>query len=133
MASNYKIFFYPFLATILLLQIGTFGTAYSQMNTPIPEWFKDNVKWWTDEKITDTDFLTGLAYLIKTKIISVDNIEFEPNGTIVIDNDINLPKWVKNDAKWWAKGLNSDLKSGIQLIMKEKIDRKSTRLNSSHT
>ena len=37
----------------------------------IPLWIKNNAKWWSDGIISDSDFVTGLEYLIKNRIIIV--------------------------------------------------------------
>ena len=38
----------------------------------IPEWVKNNAGWWTDDKISDTEFVLTLQYLVKTGIITVN-------------------------------------------------------------
>ncbi len=37
----------------------------------IPPWFRTTVKWWTEEQITDTEYLDGISYLLKNKILTV--------------------------------------------------------------
>jgi len=37
--------------------------------TEIPDWYKTNGKWWTEQKITDSEFVKGLQYLVNQKII----------------------------------------------------------------
>jgi len=37
----------------------------------IPPWFKNVVKWWTEGKITDSEYLSGLGYLIKHDVLYV--------------------------------------------------------------
>jgi len=37
----------------------------------IPPWFKNVVRWWTEGKITDTEYLSGLGYLIKHDVLYV--------------------------------------------------------------
>lgn len=44
---------------------GTLGNAVE-----IPEWYRGNAQWWLDKKITDTEFLNGMQYLIDQKIVS---------------------------------------------------------------
>jgi hypothetical protein len=39
----------------------------------IPDWVKNNAKWWSEDLIEDTDFVNGIKYLIKKHIISIDN------------------------------------------------------------
>ena len=31
----------------------------------IPDWVKNNAKWWSDDQISDEDFASGLEFLIK--------------------------------------------------------------------
>src|SRR5437867_1963322 len=37
----------------------------------IPAWFKNNVKWWSDDSITDNEFGFAIQYLIKSGFMSV--------------------------------------------------------------
>lgn len=37
--------------------------------TEIPYWYKTNGKWWTEQKITDSEFVKGLQYLVNQKIV----------------------------------------------------------------
>ena len=39
----------------------------------VPDWVKNNAKWWSEDLIEDTDFVNGIEYLIKKQIISIDN------------------------------------------------------------
>ena len=38
----------------------------------IPEWVKNNAGWWIEGKISDTEFVLALQYLVKTGIITVN-------------------------------------------------------------
>ena len=35
----------------------------------IPEWIKNNTKWWADGLLTEEDFLNGIKYLVEKEII----------------------------------------------------------------
>ena len=37
----------------------------------IPYWIKNNAKWWSDDKISDDDFLSGIEYLLTNNIIKI--------------------------------------------------------------
>ena len=39
----------------------------------VPDWVKNNAKWWSEDLIEDADFVNGIEYLIKKQIISLDN------------------------------------------------------------
>lgn len=40
----------------------------------IPEWVKNNARWWIDEQITNSDFFSGMSHLIKMRIFEVPEI-----------------------------------------------------------
>ncbi len=82
---------------ILLLQPVTIGTATAQS---IPDWVKNNTDWWTQGLISHKDFAVGLGFMVKEKIIQVDNVQVDPNGDIEISDDIQLPDWIQNNARW---------------------------------
>ena len=37
----------------------------------IPAWVKNDARWWSDDLISDNDFVSGIQYLIKAKIMTV--------------------------------------------------------------
>ncbi len=46
--------------------------SYSQTDQiHIPQWFKKNVQWWSDDSISDNDFGMSIEYLIQKGIIQV--------------------------------------------------------------
>lgn len=42
---------------------------YSDMK--IPPWFKNTVKWWTEGKISDSEYIAGISYLIKNDVLRI--------------------------------------------------------------
>ena len=85
--------------------LGSFGSVYCNSSFDqttssaemIPSWIKNNAGWWADDKIDDIDFINGLKYLIKHKIIKIDNkkilgpvpledIRFSPSWQVDKDN-----------------------------------------------
>ncbi len=69
----------------------------------IPKWIKNNAAWWSEQQISDSDFVSGIEYLIKNGIINVPGVEV---GTDSASTEI--PEWIKNNAAWWADSLISD-------------------------
>jgi len=69
----------------------------------IPKWIKNNAAWWSEQQISDSDFVAGIEYLIKNGIINVSGVEV---GTDSASTEI--PEWIKNNAAWWADSLISD-------------------------
>ncbi len=61
---------------------------------------KNNAKSWSENLFSDSDFATGINYLIKQKIIQGTPSESNSN--------VKIPRWVKTSADWWTNGLISD-------------------------
>ena len=86
----------------------------------IPDWVKSNAMWWSNNQITESDFISGIEFLIKKEIILVPQIsDSQSNG------NSGVPTWIKNNAGWWGEGLISDTEfvSGIQYLINNGIIR----------
>ena len=85
----------------------------TQIDVFIPDWIRNNAHQWIEEQITDDDFVTGLEFMIKEKIILIPNLV--PSDS----SEAQIPAWVKNNAGWWADGLISDQEfaSGIKFLV----------------
>jgi len=70
----------------------------------IPKWIKNNAGWWSEQQISDSDFVSGIQYLIKNGFINVPGVEV---GTDSASTEI--PDWIKNNAGWWADSLITDV------------------------
>ncbi|MFB5635831.1 MAG: peptidase [Nitrosopumilus sp.] len=97
------------IASILII-VSTVSTAYAE----VPSWVKNNAGWWADGTISESEFLTGISFLIKDGIIKV------PSTSISSETSDKVPSWVKNNAGWWADGTISDgeFVNGIQHLIK---------------
>lgn len=82
----------------------------------IPKWIKSNAGWWAQGKITDSDFLQGLEYLIAKRVILVPSIS-------ATTNDQKIPPWIKTNAGWWSEGKISDSEftKGLQYLIQNGI------------
>jgi len=69
----------------------------------IPKWIKNNAAWWSEQQISDSDFVSGIEYLIKNKIINVPGVEISTDST-----STEIPDWIQNNAGWWAESLITD-------------------------
>lgn len=89
------------------------GDAVAESESAIPDWIKNNAGWWADGTITDSDFITGIQYLIQNEILVV------PPTATTGGSDEGIPDWVKNNAGWWAQDLISDddFVNGIQYLI----------------
>ena len=58
----------------------------------VPDWVKNNAKWWSEDLIEDTDFINGIEYLTAKQIISLDNKKI--TGKVPLDDVVFSPAWV---------------------------------------
>lgn len=84
----------------------------------IPIWIKNNAGWWANNQIGDSDFVSGIQYLINQGIMK---IPATTPGSGTGSNEI--PPWIKNNAGWWASGQisDNDFVQGIQYLIKNGI------------
>jgi len=104
---------YAIIFGIILLPV--IQSAYAE--SEIPEWVKNNAGWWSEGLIGDSDFVSGIQFLIKEEIMII------PETKTVSQTSKGIPEWVKNNAGWWSEGLigDSDFVSGIQFLIQQGI------------
>ncbi|MGQ0792132.1 MAG: hypothetical protein ACT4NJ_07940 [Nitrosopumilaceae archaeon] len=67
------------LGTILL------SVSASAQNSIIPDWVKNNAKWWSEGTISEDDYISSLQYLISQRIIKLPIKEVIATDTPVSD------------------------------------------------
>jgi len=84
----------------------------------VPEWIKNNVKWWAEGAIGDDSFKQGISFMIKEDIITIYDLP-ETSGVA----ESKIPDWVKNNAKWWADGAidEADFVNGLKYMVEKGI------------
>jgi len=103
-------------------QLGVVSFSVSKSNSAsvsIPEWIRNNAKWFAEGTISETDFTAGIEFMINSEIIKIPNIPEAPSG----ESESNVPDWIKNNAKWWSDGLisDADFVKGIQYLVQKGI------------
>jgi len=72
----------------------------------VPVWVKSNAEWWSEGQILDSEFVKSIQYLLEEKIILIpDSQIYENSGKPTTESsldDVVIPNWIKNTAKWWA-------------------------------
>lgn len=84
----------------------------------IPIWIKTNAEWWSQNKIDDGTFISGIQFLIKEGILNV------PATTETAQQPSSeIPSWIKGNAEFWSQGLISDedFLNGIQYLVQHGI------------
>ncbi|MDF2421910.1 MAG: peptidase [Nitrosopumilus sp.] len=100
------------ISTIALLLVAT--SSVSSAYAEVPAWVKNNAGWWADGAITESEFISGIEFLITDGIINV------PPTAVSSETSSGVPAWVKNNAGWWADGIITDgeFVNGIQHLIK---------------
>jgi hypothetical protein len=94
-------------------------TSFQVSKSQVPDWIKNNAKWWASNQISDSDFIKGIEHLIKENIITIpDSVKLENNGQ-------NIPTWIKKTAEWWSSDIVSDdeFMSTLEFLVKNGIIR----------
>ena len=89
----------------------------------IPQWIKNSIKWWAEDKINEHDFILGIQYLIRNGILNPPS----PENQSIENNEesqalgIKIPKYVKQNALWWSqdKITDDEFFDGVQYLMKK--------------
>jgi hypothetical protein len=98
---------------------GLVTVTVAQEKTAIPDWVRGNAEWWAQGAIGDSDFVSGIQFLIKEGIMTIP----ETTQGTTNDDSQEIPSWIKNNADWWAQGLISDddFVKGIQFLIEQGI------------
>ena len=92
----------------------------------IPYWVKNTAGWWSKNKVSEGEFISGIEYLINNKIIII-------TAQNTNDDSFNaIPSWVKNSAGWWSNNEISDdeFVSGIKYLIENNIIKVSVQTDS---
>ena len=113
---------------ILVLFISLIGSgilvsvpnSLAQEDIQVPGWIKDVAGWWANGEISETEFLTGIEYLINNNVISLANI---PCGSFGTSSTTAVPDWLKNTAGWWSEDLIKDVEftNGLEYLITKQI------------
>ena len=118
--SNSRTLIIPFFGGDSIIEIiGTdaLNPFVEETTTQIPDWVKSNAGWWSDDVINDSDFVSGIQYLINKGIMII------PTTQSGQSTNNEIPTWIKSNAGWWSEGLinDSDFVSGIQYLISNGI------------
>ncbi len=74
------------LLTLLFLLCGiAIGLSInaSAQTTPIPSWIKNTAKWWSEDKISEAEYIKSLQWLINNRILVVTNGDSSSNSNSI--------------------------------------------------
>ncbi|MCV0372301.1 MAG: hypothetical protein K5793_01930 [Nitrosarchaeum sp.] len=78
---------FSILFTISLVGFLSFSIVASATDSTIPDWVKNNAKWWSEGTISESDYVQSLQYLIANGIIQVPITEVTAAQTALTDED----------------------------------------------
>jgi len=95
------------------------------VQSKIPQWIKNSVKWWAEGKINEHDFILGIQHLIRQGILNPPSPEnqtvedFEENQVL----GVKIPNYVKQNALWWSqdKITDDEFFDGVRYLIKKGI------------
>src|SRR3990172_4365575 len=85
----------------------------------VPEWIKNNARWWSSDQISDSEFISGIEHLMEENIIVIpDSVKSQNTGQ-------NIPFWIKNTAEWWSQDIvsNDEFVAALEFLVKNGIIR----------
>ena len=83
--------------TVLISEINT----EPNQEILVPQWIKNNAKWWIENRVSTEEFLNSLEFLVSTEIIHVSQTE-------QTDKIFHIPRWIQQNIGWWVDGHISD-------------------------
>ena len=106
-----------------LIGSGIFVPNSSAQDAQIPVWIKDVAGWWASGVISETEFLTGIEYLINNNIILLDFVPCNDKIQSQYGDTKSVPVWIKNNANWWSENQIGDIDfiNGLQYLIEYKI------------
>jgi len=103
----------------------------SNEDNQIPSWFKNNVKWWKEGKISDAEIINAIENLLNREIIKLDSTEIKRDATLPEtrlflppDKDgAKIPSYAKNTFASWGDGMfsDSDVANTIKFLINSDI------------
>jgi len=106
-----------------LISSGILVPNSSAQDAQIPGWVKNVAGWWAVGIVSETEFVSGIEYLINNNIILLDFVPCNDETQSQYGNTKSIPDWIKNNANWWSENLINDIDfiNGLQYLIEHKI------------
>ena len=87
-------------------------------STYIPDWIKTYAELWATGDVSDSEFITGLDFMLDHHIIVIPNLHYSEQNTVS-----NVPNWIRNNADWWVNDLISqqEFVNSLKYLIEEQI------------
>lgn len=82
----------------------------------IPDWVKNQGKWWVSNSISDDEFINAVEFLINEGIIVIPPEEISDSD----ENQKPIPDWIRKTVNWWSENQTSDqeMANALQYLIK---------------
>ena len=74
----------------------------------VPNWIRQNAKWWIEGSIDEESFIQGMRYLIKENIIVIPETVSGERNTVSYEDDKKIPTWIVTNVDWWVHDVIDD-------------------------
>ena len=71
-------------------------------STYVPDWIKTYAKLWATGDMSDSEFISGLDFMLEHNIIVIPNLQYSEENLVS-----DIPNWIRNNANWWVNDLIS--------------------------
>lgn len=87
-------------------------------STYVPGWIKTYAKLWATGDMSDSEFITGLDFMLENHIIVIPNLHYSEQNSVS-----NIPNWIRNNADWWANDLitQQEFVNSLEYLIEEQI------------
>ncbi|MFB5627794.1 MAG: hypothetical protein ACE5R5_06320, partial [Nitrosarchaeum sp.] len=87
-------------------------------STYVPDWIKTYAKLWATNQMPDSEFITGLDFMLKHRVIVISNLQYSEQNSISA-----VPNWLRNTAGWWVNDLitQQEFVNSLQYLIEEQI------------
>jgi len=75
------------LIVILGLGLSVFAVNASGQSSTIPQWIRDNAKWWSQGAVSDSEYLQSIQYMISQGLIKIPVQQVIATGTPISQSD----------------------------------------------
>ena len=101
----------------------------------VPQWIRNNAKWWVDGTINDVTFISAIQHLIKENIITIssdlqetysrndNSVESSNSNATEKTNTQTIPPWIKDTTRFWVEQKLDDqaFLNALQFLINDKI------------
>lgn len=96
---------------ILISCVMSVQYSFAESEVEIPEQVRQIAKFYSEGSTSDAEFSNALEHLIKTGVITSPRISIIDEETKFMnevtgnENPVVVPRWIQNNAKWFAEGM----------------------------